>query len=394
MTHILFHRHTPWQSEVRCSTNVYAGLFLRAGFEISYMQGLVHVASVLGRRGQWHSWARGARQDRGAWVFTPMSLVPYSARWPFNTPAAAHWSYQSCLPSVRRQLRRGGYGEPDLIWSANPGSIALRRCFPRAHFVFQVVDFYPAFAGRAVHHVEREDYRGADHILVIGHALRQYIVDEHGIDPAKITVLGQGVFLDDYAASLPVPTDIASLPRPLGIWVGVVAKADEELFRAAAAALHAHGGSLVLIGPQTPWSLRLSLEGPNVHTFGPRASELVPAYLSAADVGLMLYDRTRGSVYRGQNPLKLYEFAAAGLSIVSTPHDEYEYLRPPALIVHCADDVRAAVDRALLERDDLRRRSLEFAALHSWRAAFARARCQVLNLLGTPAENAAASAGA
>lgn len=381
MTQILFHRHTPWHAEVRCSTNIYAELFRRDGFDVSYMQGLVHPGNVITRRGQWRSWLRGPRLDRGAWVFTPLSLVPYAARWPFNTVAAAHCSYHSCVPSVRALMRRGHRGRPDVIWSANPGSIALRRAFPDARFVFQVVDFYPAFSGEAVREVERADYRGADHIFVIGSTLKEYIVGEHGIDPAKVTVLGQGVFLDDYASTPVPPADIAHLPRPLGIWVGVLDKGDPELFAEAARSLQARGGSLVLIGPQAPWSLRLSLERSNVHTLGPRSSDCVPAYLMNADVGLMLYERRRQSVYRGQNPLKLYELAAAGLGIVSTPHDEYEYVRPPAIIVRCAQDVQSAVDDALARRVDLRRRALEFAASHSWGAAFERAKHRIQALL-------------
>ena len=381
MTEILFHRHTPWRAEVRCSTNIYAELFRRDGFDVSYMQGMVHAGNVIARRGQWRSWLRGPRLDSGAWVFTPLSLIPYAARWPFNTVAAAHCSYHSCVPGVRALMRRGQRGQPDVIWSANPGSIALRRAFPQARFVFQVVDFYPAFSGEAVREVERADYRGADHIFVIGSTLKKYIVDEHGIEPAKVTVLGQGVFLDDYASTPPPPVDIAHLPRPLGIWVGVLDKGDPELFGAAARALQARGGSLVLIGPQAPWSLRLSLECPNVHTLGPRSSDRVPAYLLNADVGLMLYERRRQSVYRGQNPLKLYELAAAGLGIVSTPHDEYEHVRPPAIIVDSADDVHAAIGDALDRRDELRRAAREFAASHSWGVAFERAKQRIQHLL-------------
>lgn len=381
MTSILFHRHTPWQGEIRCSTNIYASLFMQDGFDVAYMQGMVNIGTIFARRGHWRSWQQGPRRDRGGWIFTPLSVVPYANRWPFNTPAAAHLSYQTCVPGIGRQLQRSGIAKPDVIWAVNPGSIALRRQFPRARFVFQVVDYYPAFSGNSIKAIERADYQGADHVFVIGETLRNYLVEEHDIEPAKITVLGQGVFNEAYDPQLTAPDDIAALPRPLGVWVGVLGKGDPQLFHAAAVALKELGGSLLLIGPQAPWAEELREQSGNVHAIGPRRPESVPAYLVNADIGFMLYDQTRQAVYKGQNPLKLYEFAAAGLPVISTPHDEFRYLDPPVITVTSASEVHAAVAQALDQKCGMRQRALGFAAAHSWHRAFQQARQRVMSLL-------------
>ena len=55
----------------------------------------------------------------------------------------------------------------------------------------------------------------------------------------------------------------------------------------------------------------------------------------------MLYDQTKKEIYNGQHPLKLYEYAAAGLQILSTKHDEYKFLKPPCYIIEnskCLED--------------------------------------------------------
>jgi glycosyltransferase involved in cell wall biosynthesis len=378
---ILFHRHTPWQSEVRCSTNIYASLFAQQGYGITYMQGIVHPGNVLMRRGQWESWQRGPRRDGNAWVFTPLGLAPFAKRWPFDTVTAAKLSYLSCVPSIRAQVLRGECGAPDVIWSANPGSIALREIFPEARFVFQAVDFYPAFSGPRIKSIERADYQGADHIFVIGETLKRYICSEHGIDDDKVTVLGQGAFNEAYRDKRLMPEEIADLPRPLGIWVGVLSKGDPELFGAAAAALKKIGGSLVLIGPDAEWTQSLCRRYTNTHVIGARPPEAVPAYLQYSDFGLMLYDRKRQAVYKGQNPLKLYEYAAAGLPIVSTPHDEFAYLDPPVVTVNTERDVFNAIGYVLKEKISLRIRALEFSAQHSWSRAFDIARTRIESLL-------------
>ena len=271
--------------------------------------------------------------------------------------------------------------EPQVIWSANPGSIALRSLFPRARFVFQVVDYYPAFSGDSVRALERADYYGADHIFVIGETLKRYIVGQHAVPEGKVTVLGQGVFENAYRCALPAPDDVKDLPRPIGVWIGVLSKADPVMFEAAARALAAHGGSLVLIGPSASWVEELRARCSNVRVLGPRSPEASPAYLLASDIGLMLYDRTRQAVYKGQNPLKLYEYCAAGLPTISTPHDEYAFMDPPVITVSDPLELASAVAAALERRVDLAGRARAFAAEHSWERAYGRARQVIAGLL-------------
>jgi glycosyltransferase involved in cell wall biosynthesis len=378
---ILFHRHTPWQSEIRCSTNILAKLFQRHGHRIAYMQGIVHPGNVATRRGQWRSWREGPRIVDGTLVFTPFSLVPYSRFWPLSTRTAAHRSFRSCQPSIATVLDEAGFGEPDVIWTANPGSGVLKDLFPSARLVFQVVDYYPAFSGPAITKIERDDYRRADRIFVIGDALRRYVVEECGADPARVSVLGQGVALERFAKDLSCPAELRNLRGPIGIWVGVLAKGDPELFETAARALAVRGGTLVLIGPEAPWAAQLSERIPNVLLLGARSPEEVAGFLVHSHIGLMLYDRQRADVYRGQNPLKLYEYCGAGLGIVSTPHEEYRYQSVPAEIVNETGDVAAAIDRVLATLQDRRRSALEFASVRSWEGVFDKARGDVEKLL-------------
>lgn len=369
---ILFHRHTPWQSAIRCSTNILATMFQAAGSRVAYMQGIVHGGNVLLRRGQWQSWQSGPRVEDGALVFTPFALVPYSKVWPLSTRVAAYESFRSCVPSIRSILDKRGFGVPDIVWTANPGSGVLKDLFPESRLVFQVVDYYPAFAGAEIHEIERNDYRRADHVFVIGEALRQHVLDR-GVDASKVTVLGQGVFRERFSRTDARPVEFASLEGPIALWIGVLAKGDPELFEAAAEAMAERGGSLALIGPAAPWADALAERLDNVLLLGPRTPEEASPYLTHADLGLMLYDRGRSNVYIGQNPLKLYEYAAAGLAILSTPHDEYRYIDAPAAIVTTPRDVHRAVADLMSELPRNRERSLAFVEGRDWRDVYARA---------------------
>ncbi len=161
--------------------------------------------------------------------------------------------------------------------------------------------------------------------------------------------------------------------------MGLLEKGDAELFEAVSKSLRQVGGSLVLVGPEADWARDLEKRFENIYILGSRHPDLIPAYLAHADLGLMLYDRNRQNVYKGQNPLKLYEYAAAGLPILSTPHDEYRWLDPPVITVESPEDIPAAMDVAIRERSDLRRAAHEFADRYSWRSCFLRAGKKIFN---------------
>ena len=376
---ILFHRHTEWQGAIRCSTNIFASLAMASGHEVAYMHGKIHLGNLLLKTGRWKYWKQGARFEKGALVFTPLSIVPHSKVWPFNSVNAAQASYKYCLPSIKRILQDKEY-IPDIIWSTCPGSTALKKYFPDAKFIFQVVDYYPAFSGKQIKKIEYIDYHASDHIFVIGQTLKNYLMHDHSIDTGKITVLGQGVFADMYKSSLPIPDEIRNLPRPIAVWVGVLSKCDQVMLIKTAEILKSLGGSLLLIGPGKVSELGFDSSFDNVYAIGPKMPELVPAYLGYSDLALMLYDQSRKEIYQGQNPLKLYEYAAAGLPILSTMHDEYEFLDPPVLIVRSVDDIEIQISKALKDKEQLSTACRKFVEHRSWNDIFSVAQDRISKL--------------
>lgn len=365
MAHVLFHRPTIWNSDVQCSTKVLARLCAARGHRTDYLHAPLDPAHLLrGRSAYWRLWRQGTREAAGVRVLTPVTPVPVRDVWPLNTLTAAHARYRACRPSLST------IGAPDLVWTTVPGSgAAMKRTFPRAKVVFHVVDYYPAFRGEAVKALERDDYFAVDAVATISGTLTDYLINELGVLDDKVTTLGQGVEIERYAAvPAAAPAALKDLPRPRAVWSGVLAKGDPILFGALAETIKERGGTLVLIGPSAPWADALAARHPeHVLPTGPVAPADLPSWLAHCDLGIMLYDRSRQSVYRGQNPLKLYEYAAAGLPILSTHHDEFDRLSPPAIILSDEHEVRDAVKRAL---DDvpLREAARQFATAHSWRA--------------------------
>jgi glycosyltransferase involved in cell wall biosynthesis len=176
-----------------------------------------------------------------------------------------------------------------------------------------------------------------------------------------------------FASALePGPADAAlePLPRPRIVFHGAITAAKLDLALLAELARLRRGWSLVLVGPLgmgTPdTDLSALTREPNVHLVGPRRHEELPSVLRGADAGLIPYaiNPLTSSVF----PMKVYEYLAAGLPVVSTPL--------PALAgvegIGFADDAAATV--AALERElagdspERRRERSAAAAGNSWEA--------------------------
>lgn len=367
LMHLLFHRVTPWHAAIRGSTNTLASLFVEAGHAVTYIEGTAHLGHLI-RGGRYRdSWKKGPRHEAGARVFTPLTLFPYAGGGAFATPSAADRAYATAIPSISGQVARGGQGPVDVVWAARPGASALSRLFPDALLVMHVVDYYPAWGGDHIRALEEQDYRRADLVVSIGHAITRHLTETLRVPESKVLTLGQGVFPERYDPSLPEPEAIADLPHPRAVWVGWTAKVDSALFEAAASSLQALGGSLILIGPPTDWSREFERRHEHVRALGPKPPEDTPSFLVHSDIGLMLYDQSKPEVYKGQHPLKLYEYAAAGLGILTTPHDEFEWLDPPVSTVRHAGDVAAALPDVWRDQGAWREKAKAFAALHDWR---------------------------
>ncbi len=124
--------------------------------------------------------------------------------------------------------------------------------------------------------------------------------------------LPQGVNYEHFAEPRPEPEDLRGLPRPLlGFAGGISACCDLNLIRRLAD--ENADGSVVLVGPVVVDTA--PLDRPNIHILGPRPYSDLPAYVQRFDVGLIPY--VLNDWTRAVDPLKLLEYLAAGVPVVS-----------------------------------------------------------------------------
>tara|TARA_B100001287_G_C22622916_1_gene501012 strand:+ start:84 stop:1235 length:1152 start_codon:yes stop_codon:yes gene_type:complete len=362
---ILFHRPTSFSNNINCSTKTYSKLFAKSGHSVTYLQTSINLLHWITGKGYYKTWKEGSRFSENIWVICALSLLPYYDKSSLFSKKIIKLSYKFCFPSIRRLVLKSGYGEPDIIWTTVPGSSVLKEIFPNSQLIFHCIDNYAAYRGNQITKIELQDYMKSDHIFVIGEVLKKHVLSLN-IKEDKITNLGQGVNFDLYQKEYKIPESLQNIPGPVAIWVGVLEKFDKTYLEIIAKSMKKRGGSVVLLGPIIKSFTNLFANFDNIFFLGSKSSKEVPKYLLHCDIGLMPYNRTNQEIYKGQHPLKLYEYAAAKLPIISTWNDEYETLKPPVLLINNEKDIQKVINEALDNANFWKEKVYNFALNNTW----------------------------
>jgi len=276
----------------------------------------------------------------GFHVMTPLPFPFYAKPWQRAVNARL----------VRAQVRLVslflGIREPIMVVTI-PTAWDVIRPVRRRALLFNRSDRHSAFPeadGAAIRALEDALLAGSDHILYVSRALQQ---DESGLTGERAHFLDHGVDLDHFrrVPAERLPAELAHIPGPV---VGFFGSLDDylvdfDLLEEVAAKLP--DVSLVLIGDAT-CSMERFERYPNVHWLGFQPYERIPAFGTAFDVAIMPW--LDNDWIRHANPIKLKEYLALGLAVVSTDFPE---------IAHYRDVVRVATDRAAFV--DLIRETIE-----------------------------------
>lgn len=352
---ILFHRHTPFSSKLNCSTKIYLKEALEAGHEVYYLERIIGLDRVFKYPLKMNS--------RSKSVLLGFSLGVVNRFWPFNTVKAFDFFYKNA-----RFLKRLPEDFFDVIWTVPSGSSALTMKFKPTILVHQVVDYYPAYQGPYVKALEKSDYQRADLILCISHGISEYISGELQIKSEKIFTIGQGFYTDRYRELWDNVKIGSKADRKRFVYVGKISKLDRDLTAELIRYINQNKFEFIIAGTDVPSWIRPFINSGSVTFLGAISPNKIPDLLLSCDVGIMLYNLRNKDIYKGQNPLKLYEYAGAGLDIISTDHYEYRYLKPPVKIVYDSDSLLSALISPRLSVEEV----VSFSNKFSWRENFRR----------------------
>jgi len=260
---------------------------------------------------------------------------------------------------------------PVQFWSFAPDVDMLVGCFDEELVLYYCVDAFGEFPGYDRELIERKEralIAKSDLVLTTSeplHAAKRHLhsnvhLIRHGVDHAHLA----------RAVHEPpaMPVDLQALPKPVIGFVGVVGEwVDLDLV--AGLARSRPEASVVIIGPIAT-SADVLDSVPNVYRLGPKAHDSLPAYLSCFDVGLIPFRRT--ALTLNANPIKLYEYLAAGVPVVSTSLPAVEPWAGSVWLADTVEETVRACEAACRHNSSAeRRRRSDAMKAHAWSARLA-----------------------
>lgn len=164
------------------------------------------------------------------------------------------------------------------------------------------------------------------------------------------------------AGTFPVPGDIAGLSGPIIGYIGVVATwLDLSLIERLADEYR--DCSVVIIGPL--YNVSEVPQRPNIHWLGFKPYEQLAAYAQCFSVGIIPFKQSK--MMESVNPIKMWEYLAAGLPVVTTAIPETHKYEELVWVSYDHEEFLNNVHRALYDDDPrLRRLRMEIAEQNSW----------------------------
>jgi glycosyltransferase involved in cell wall biosynthesis len=266
-------------------------------------------------------------------------------------------------------MRRGGLERP-ILWAYNPHAYALAGSLGETLVVYHCVDDIAAQEGidaESFGEAEAALATRADLVIVSAGPLVEH-VRRRGA--RNVALLPNVADVDHFrgARALEDPPELAAIPHPRLVFAGALAARKLDLSLLVELARRRPDWSLVMVGPIGEGDPRGDLaalwEAPNIHLVGPTPFGELPAWLGAGDVGLIPYAANpyTAAVF----PMKVYEYLAAGLPVVSTPLPSLRGVGGIAF-AQTPEGFERAVEAALLaDTPERRAERVALAEAHSW----------------------------
>lgn len=264
------------------------------------------------------------------------------------------------------------HSRPRILWLTVPSHINSIDCYNPDLVIYDAVDepkgefaswapYYPAILERA------------DLIFCSSQSIYNYFSERH----PQVYLVPNGV---DYVHFSPSPSyrprDLPSGKPVIGYSGAIAPWIDWNLLKVAIQENPEF--NFVFIGALFQLNIFPLEKSSNVFYLGLKSYHELPAYLHHFDVGLIPFLQTE--MTKGCNPIKLYEYYAAGIQVLGTPLPEL--LTIPKINLESNPQLFSLRLRHLLEgKDSSKAERMAFAQANDWSERSGRALQPILSLL-------------
>lgn len=370
-----------YKAPTKIGIHHYASLFAKNGWDVFFLSSQLSPLHLIRKQDRIYSkeklrlWMRGGELEGNILSYSYMTMLPILPFW--SSDFFIKNTLNLTLPRLAKVLKRSGFDNPDIIWIENPHLIELPSMVKHKGLIVRINDELSGFEGYSSFILERYEDTIILADLVVNTArglfekYRKMNLDD------RVMYVPNGVDFTHFSANyVPEPKEYEMISKPIVIYVGAIAHwFDQELVIKCARQLN--NMSFVLIGPQMVDTARMKAV-PNIYMLGSKPYDTLPSYIRGADVGIIPFKVNK--LVTSVNPLKLYEYMAAGLPVVCTDWKEMREMVSPAMLAGDMDEFCEYIKSSLEIKD--KTEIISYARNNSWENRFHRIRCEIERYLG------------
>jgi glycosyltransferase involved in cell wall biosynthesis len=277
-------------------------------------------------------------------------------------------SLNTAFPSIKKVLQANDLEEVDYLLIDQPSLIGVEKHFKSVRkLVYRATDIYPAMLGSdKIAELEEEAINRSDAIIGTSVPVLEHLMKYNKEKPSLL--LENGVDFEHFTAKRSVPEEYRPYKdKFIAVYVGAI---DKRLDIHSFVELANTGDDvqIFIIGPYNDEAVRI-LEGvKNVTLLGERPFADVPAYMQHADLGLLPLSEHQAN--KGRSPMKLYEYAAAGLPVLSRATPELTRRNEDFISLYNSREEMTSAFRAIKGRNIRKEEIAQSAEQHSWNSKY------------------------
>lgn len=363
----------PLDSVLQVGNHYYARYFVKEGFTVSWVftrNILGYIERIFttkdGYKELWNIWRKRYKWvSKSSFICSFLTFLPYAKKGidPFFPWIAKNY-LRFAFPNLKKTLIENKFQEVDVLWISDLFMIGLLENVKYKILVYRITDNVEGFkhVPPSIKVVEKDLILRADVVFVTAKSSYEKAKKYN----SRVYYLPNAV---DYERFVQFkgrePKEYQVIKSPRIIFVGSLSGwIDIGILKEIGLRLPEF--SLVLIGP-VEIDLSSIKRLPNIFVLGERSFKDIPAYLKYADVGIIPFKNNPFT--NAIHPLKIYEYFAAGLPVVSRDLEEIRKMNSPAFLAEDEQTFTKMIVCACRTGKD-KNEYYEFARKNSWNKRF------------------------
>lgn len=371
-----------YTSPFQVGSHHYARAFEKLGYEVLFISNPISpihkiFANSSELKERERIYKKGGEGVGGIFYYVPQSLfTPQNKPFLSSNFVVNNWQNFTC-PSLLNFIKERGFSEVDILWFDSPLFGFLLDAITYKKSILRIADYSKGFGAVSDAQFDAE-IKIANKVDVVIYTAKN-LKDKYAEikDKSKMYYLPNGIDLDFFkAADRALPKELEDIPEPRVIYVGAIHDwFDVDLVYYCAKNLPNY--SFIIIGPEQK-DLSLLRKLKNVHILGAISYDKIPTFLYNSQVGIIPFNvKDYPDLVNSINPLKVYEYFAAGIPVVAISWQELKQLNDLVFLSNSKEDFILNIKKSIRSDRDRIEQVSNFVRDNDWNAKIQK----ILNLL-------------